>query len=295
MNQSKMNLMLETKHHQQRDVLRQLAGFFTATFGISWGLGGVAIVLFGPPAFGPKTTFKNPLFLFLFGFGPTLASVLVSSIAGGREQLRKLAKGVIDWRFAARWYGVVLLGIPLLTLSADFISATWGASGAEVFMTTGVGHILQEARKGTLSVLLLLIGEILGGPLSEEPGWRGYALPRMLEVQSATKASIVLGIIWAFWHLPLFLFGDTPQRQISLPAFWVQCVGLSILITWVFVNTGASTFGAVLIHFVSNLTMNMHGLMASWTTALVVISAALLVIATGALRTVEIPTPDTSG
>ncbi|MCX8171972.1 MAG: CPBP family intramembrane metalloprotease, partial [Candidatus Bathyarchaeota archaeon] len=97
----------------------------------------------------------------------------------------------------------------------------------------------------------------LGGPLQEEFGWRGYALPRLLERHSALVSSVVLGVIWAVWHLPLnFMYWLGPQYVLGLSMFLstvILFVFVSILFTWLYNNTGGSVFAALIFHTMLNL------------------------------------------
>jgi len=97
----------------------------------------------------------------------------------------------------------------------------------------------------------------LGGPLQEEFGWRGYALPRLQVRHSALVSSVALGIIWAFWHLPLnFISEAGPQYEAAIGMFLgsiVIMVFMSILFTWLYNNTGGNVFATLLFHTMINL------------------------------------------
>ena len=92
-----------------------------------------------------------------------------------------------------------------------------------------------------------------GSALGEELGWRGFVLPRMQARHSALKASLLIGILWGPWHLPLWLTG-TESHPISLyPAFVVAVIASSVFYTWLYNNTGGSLLIVVLYHAASNL------------------------------------------
>ena len=98
---------------------------------------------------------------------------------------------------------------------------------------------------------------LIGGPLGEEIGWRGYALPRLQARRSALSASLIIGVIWALWHLPLWLTG-APGRTPSLyAAFVVSVIALSVILTWVYNSSGGSLLVVVLIHATVNLPMTL--------------------------------------
>ncbi len=94
---------------------------------------------------------------------------------------------------------------------------------------------------------------ILGGPLLEEPGWRGFALPRMQRLMGPLAASVVLGVLWGLWHLPQFLVpswaassGGGGLRGIVL--FTLTAIMFTVVMTWVFNNTRTSLLLAILLH-----------------------------------------------
>jgi len=111
------------------------------------------------------------------------------------------------------------------------------------------GEAPGPAPNYTLPLFLLdLFVSLITGPLNEEAGWRGYALPRLQSRFSALISSVILGILWGFWHLPLYLV------EIRLPfyIFIFLNIVLSILITWGYNNTNGSLIIAVLFHFCFN-------------------------------------------
>ncbi len=97
----------------------------------------------------------------------------------------------------------------------------------------------------------------LGGPFQEEFGWRGYALPRLQARHSAFVSSVVLGVIWAVWHLPLnFMYWLGPQYEVGLAMFMstvILFVFVSIIFTWLYNNTKGSIFATLIFHTMLNL------------------------------------------
>jgi hypothetical protein len=93
--------------------------------------------------------------------------------------------------------------------------------------------------------------------VGEELGWRGYALPLLLEKRSAVTASLILGVLWGLWHLPTFLVPGTPQYGLPLTAFVLLTIEYSILMTWVFLHTLGSVLIATLFHGAINLSQGM--------------------------------------
>jgi membrane protease YdiL (CAAX protease family) len=96
--------------------------------------------------------------------------------------------------------------------------------------------------------IMYLMMFFIGGSFQEEFGWRGYALPRLLEKWNPLNASLILGAIWGIWHLPLFFIPDTGQYFMPLGIFLILVEAFTVLITWAFLRTGRNLFSALLFH-----------------------------------------------
>ena len=95
---------------------------------------------------------------------------------------------------------------------------------------------------------LLVLVLLIGGPLGEEPGWRGYAVPILQRRFGPVTGALVLGLVWAVWHLPLRLIPGTPQAQLPLLLVVVQTVAVSLILAWILRSTGGSLLLVVLTH-----------------------------------------------
>jgi len=109
------------------------------------------------------------------------------------------------------------------------------------------------------TIVPFLLGVFIYGPFPEELGWRGYALDRLQARWNALVSTLILGAIWALWHLPLFFIKDTLfySQGAWSPWFWLFVVGViptAVIYTWIFNNTRRSTLAAILFHFMSNVT-----------------------------------------
>jgi membrane protease YdiL (CAAX protease family) len=93
-----------------------------------------------------------------------------------------------------------------------------------------------------------------GGPLGEEPGWRGFALPRLQVLHGPLLGSLILAPLWALWHLPLFFIpsGDSPLTMFNLGLFLISITFSTIIYTWVFNNTKGSVLMTMLVHTSNN-------------------------------------------
>lgn len=172
---------------------------------------------------------------------PTVSAVMISSLIGGKEAVIQLLSGFTRWKVSARWYlaAFMMTGFPLLI--------------AMVYIFI-LGNPIKGILPGTtLWTLLGALGfTLLSGPLSEEAGWRGFALPRLQEKFSALVSSLLLGLIWAGWHIPFYLEPGYAEKGMPLPMFLCVVTGLSILFTWIYNNSGGSLVLTMLAHFFFN-------------------------------------------
>jgi membrane protease YdiL (CAAX protease family) len=206
----------------------------------------------------------SPL-LGIFGlFGPALAAIIMAAVTGGKSGVKQLLSRVVLWRVGVRWY-LIALGLPtVLSIATAGLSYLLGASD---FIQVGALTVLE------LVLFVLVVGE--------ELGWRGYALPRLLEKRSAVTASLILGVLWGLWHLPTFLVPGTPQYGLPLTAFVLLTIEYSILMTWVFLHTLGSVLIATLFHGAINLSQGiflggMDGAGRYWLLSIVYGVAALI-------------------
>jgi membrane protease YdiL (CAAX protease family) len=106
----------------------------------------------------------------------------------------------------------------------------------------------DAVRAGLIGLLPLFVVLVMTDGLGEETGWRGFALPRMLERAGPIVASLVLGVIWALWHLPLFWTVGNPNYGRSFVLLLLELPAMSVLYTWLFQHTAGSAFLAILFH-----------------------------------------------
>ncbi len=182
----------------------------------------------------------SPL-LGIFGlFGPALAAMIMAAVTGGKTGLKALLSRAVRWRVGVPWY-VIALGLPtVLSLLTAALAYLFGAS-----------KVLQVGALSIFDVVLFIL--VVG----EELGWRGYALPLLLEKRSPVTASLILGVLWGLWHLPTFLVPGTPQYGLPLTAFVLLTIEYSILMTWVFLHTLGSVLIATLFHGAINLSQGL--------------------------------------
>jgi membrane protease YdiL (CAAX protease family) len=186
-------------------------------------------------------------------FGPAIAAVLVTRTVDGTEGLREFRRRLVLWRVDARWYLFALVVLPAVV------------AAGYVFMPDPKQNVDDGALViAATYVSSLLILTLMGGG-QEEPGWRGFALPRMQEHHGPLKASVLLGVLWGVWHLPLFVF--VPDYDNADPGFvqtatmfivFAGCftIALSVIFTWLVNHARGSILLAMLAHGSVNAATN---------------------------------------
>jgi len=179
-------------------------------------------------------------------FGPLVAAFTVTGLTEGRERVRRFWRRFWDVRLPGVWLLVSFL-LPLLLIAVPALLAGF------------FGNRVQLARVSQPWVILgwFLNNFTRSGGMSEEFGWRGYALPRLQAKWNALISSIVLGVIWSVWHLPLWFLAGSSQQGSSFWLFLASLVLTSILYTWLFNSGRGSILVAVIFHAVGNTVAQM--------------------------------------
>ncbi|EFV93155.1 Abortive infection protein [Dietzia cinnamea P4] len=166
--------------------------------------------------------------------GPIFSAFLVTAVTEGRAGVRSWIGRLLRWRVPGRWYAVALLGVPGGMLLTGF-----AFSGGEIHAPSLMAL--------SMYVPLLLFQFVTTG-LAEEPGWRDFALPRLQDRFSPLAASMILGPIWALWHVPLFFteWGGYPDASWTrATSFLLFCLGFNLVMTWIFTSAAGSSQGPV--------------------------------------------------
>jgi uncharacterized protein len=166
---------------------RPPTGYFVMAFVLSWVWFGLALGAWGLPLQGPAG-FVGTL------VGPCLGAFVMPALLSGRGGVLHLLRRLVLWRVAPLWYLVAVLAWPALLVAA--VLALPGPVGAGGTPVVGFGV-------GCLGVYLSIL--IFGGPLGEEPGWRGFALPGLQQRLGPLAGALVLGALRGTWHLPIYL------------------------------------------------------------------------------------------
>jgi membrane protease YdiL (CAAX protease family) len=181
-------------------------------------------------------------------FGPTVGAIGGAWLTGGYNQVKVLLGTIFLFRTGWQIYVAMLFGFPLVFFM--------GYIALEITPLTGI--LLMAATLVVAAPINGLMTALMGpGPLGEELGWRGYALPRLLNYFSPAQASIVVGIAWAVWHAPLFVFPDW-RNDVSIGWFTLlyplSIIALSFAFTAVYLRSNGSVGLAMIFHGVINFT-----------------------------------------
>jgi uncharacterized protein len=219
-----------------------LASYFIIAYAFSW----ITLIPYVLSQWSilPNSSIFGP-FHTIHTFGPTVAAVIMVSLLEGKEGIQKLRNRIKQWHIGWQWYLVVLLGIPFVELIGILLVPGASASFKGFTPSLLVSYPLY--------FILVFFG---GGPLGEEIGWRGFALPRMQSRFGPLRATLILGVLWAFWHLEGFLTpgkGGGPgtgwaEFFSNFPVFLLMVVSIAVILTWVFNHTGGSILAAILAH-----------------------------------------------
>lgn len=173
--------------------------------------------------FVPLVIFRGPLqWTALASFGPTVAALVTHRITAGSYQAFRI---YTSW---LRTLGATAIGVVLVILAYVILPAVATADPRKLRWS-----ILT-------SILVYNYSTLLGGPLGEEPGWRGYALPRLEALFEPVRASLLLAILWAGWHLPMFLYPGWTTSPLWI--FVLIQIGLSIILSY---GTNLSDFSII--------------------------------------------------
>jgi uncharacterized protein len=209
-----------------------VVAFFVLTFGLSWLAWGT--LLANEAGLLGWRLPENAGFLAV-----PVAAVVVAAWFDGRRALGDFFRRFLIWRLPLRWYlaALILPGLPALAAIGFFVAAGGRPE---------VGGLVPVA-----ATVPLLLTQFVTHLLTEEAGWRGFALPRLRALRGPLASSLILGAVWAVWHVPLFFAPDTKQTY-PFAGFAIQVIAITIVMTWIFDNTRGSILIAALFHAAMN-------------------------------------------
>lgn len=224
---------------------RPLGMYFALCFAITWGLGGLIIARERGSI--PFAVPYVPLF-YLGVYALTIAAFVVGAAADGTPGLRTILAGWTRWRARVIWYLVALALLPALGLIAGCLYAA------------GAGTGTASPPAPTALAAVLIVG-VTFGPIGEQAGWRGFALPRLQGRHGPLIASLLLGTIWGVWHGILWFIPGTGQATYPFPLFVLATVVQQVIFTWLHNETGGSLPVLACLHYSANTTLTLNGLL----------------------------------
>jgi membrane protease YdiL (CAAX protease family) len=221
---------------------RNLILYFVIAFGFTW-------LFWIPEALAMRGLLGSSILVdFLLSpnnpaaWGPFVSAILLTLWNERGRGVLKLLKRGVDYRFAKKWWIPIILIFPLIYGGSLLLAMLGGDNVPELFWVSNPFSIV------TLFVMVLLFQ----GPLQEEFGWRGYALSRLQARFNAFNSSVILGLMWGLWHLPYFWIGEEAIYMYSILPLIFSSILITILLTWLYNNTGGSILVALIFHTMFN-------------------------------------------
>jgi membrane protease YdiL (CAAX protease family) len=213
--------------------------YFMLTFLMTWAAW-IAAGLTAPDASGSHGIMRTVL-IYVGTFAPAVVALAMTAIETGRAGVGALIKRLFQADVAPRWY-IFAIGYMFavkLTMATlhRLVLGSWPPFTDEPVV---------------LLFAATLISTIVLGQAGEELGWRGYALPRLASRLGYAWSSLIIGTVWALWHLPLFYIAGADKTGQSFPIWGLSVVALSVAITWLYAHTGGSLLLTMLMHAATN-------------------------------------------
>jgi membrane protease YdiL (CAAX protease family) len=215
-----------------------LLAFFLLTYAVTWSFFIATGALLGRAS---VPTGVLQLLILPGVFAPAMVAIAMTARTEGRAGVLALLHCLLQWRVGPRWF----------VFAAGYMAA--------IKLIVALVHRIATGawpRFGDTPWYVIVMAIVISTPFQagEEIGWRGYALPRLAEHFGFARASMLLGLIWACWHLPLFFIRGTDTTGQSFPVYLLQITALSVAITWIYAHTNGSLLLTMLMHAAINNT-----------------------------------------
>lgn len=220
-----------------------LLGFFLLTYAVTWACFiTAAAISHGTASTVPALAVVRWLLLLLGTFAPSFVALVVTARDNGIPGTQALLRRLFEWRVGARWYlfaiGYMVAIKLTVALVHRIVTGSWPRFGNEAWYVIVVAIVISTPVQA-----------------GEEIGWRGYALPRMAARLGLARASVLLGVIWATWHLPIFFVPGVDKYGQSFPVFLLVVPALSVAFAWLYAHTNGSLLLVMLMHSAVNQTL----------------------------------------
>lgn len=211
-----------------------VVAFFLGAYAYTW--------IVSAPAVFMEPSWTAAILIYVGSFGPPVSAAIVTWFQG--EDVRAWARQITRWRVGWYWW-VVAFALPIAIV------------GIVTVVLVGIGgpvDLDQTPPSPVLVLVVFLFGLTVSGGLNEEPGWRGFAQPRLNDRYSALTASLIIGVVWAGWHLPYFFAPITPHSEFTLVnqiGWFIGILLLSVILAWAYNGTG-SVLIVMVLHAMAN-------------------------------------------
>lgn len=199
-----------------------VAAFFVGTYAFTW-------IISAPAAF-MEEGWTPWIIIYIGSFGPLVSAATVTWLRG--DEVGVWARQISRWRVGWRWW-IAAFGVPVAIVAVTTV------------ILLGIGgpvDLDQPFQSPVLIAIIFLFGLTVSGGLNEEPGWRGFAQPYLNDRYDALTASLIIGVVWAVWHLPYFLIPFAPHSGFTVVnqvGWFVSIVLLSVILAWAYNGTGS--------------------------------------------------------
>lgn len=221
----------------------QTITYFIITFVFTW--------IFWSIAFNSTSSTLNGTLRIVGSFMPSIMAIIFTGYYDGVNGIKKMLDKLIIWKVNPFFYAFIFLytalSIYLPTLICSIIGINY-----KINISNHISNFQLTSPITTIVGFLAVM--IFGGPIGEEIGWRGFALPKLQSKLNPIVSSIILGAIWASWHIPMFYF-HVSGYDISFISYLLETIWLTILFTWVYNNTKGSLLMVILYHSFDNFIM----------------------------------------
>jgi membrane protease YdiL (CAAX protease family) len=228
-----------------REIVQQrpLVSYIVINYAISWTflLPAYRLILAAHGSFPPLA-----LFGMIGSFGPSIAAVIVLLLTEGRGGVTVAFRGLTRWHVHLGWYGFALC-VPIAAYIIAVVAHT---------------NLPADVRAGMVAVPAAFLVALPFGPLGEEFGWRGFLLPKLLRRYDVVTSTVIVGTVWAAWHVASFTFPGaaipsfSPVGPSSISLFFLRLLAESFIFSYLFIRTGGSLVLAIALHTAFNASPN---------------------------------------
>lgn len=246
--------------------LKEISMYLIFTFALTWSIWLLKLSEL-------NLRISNETLIVVGTFVPSFVGLIMEYKINGIKEFTKSVKRLVDPKIDFKWYAYIFGLMPtIMLLSYSVLRLS--------------GRTIPNSEFPVYAIPLVFIYIMLFmGPLGEEAGWRGFLFPRMINGCRPFYASIVVGLIWSLWHLPLFFLDTTIQSKLAnnysfvlaFCGYILYTLMISIQISILYINTKGSIFGVILFHTMANTSLGMMPLILSKTGAIALLEIMILV------------------